>query len=183
MADKKDNGITDFMHKPESPTLKELIAITIFITSLILTMQFPISLYLALVTMGVLLIVEEIIRRKSVEEKQFFKALSKIGLALWAFLVIMIIIDHALTYLAVHHLVIAQEKNPFLKMLWDNHGYLIGEIIALVYASAIIIPLNISLRSKNKHLVIGAFTVVLLALIVWALVVCNNISILLDYLL
>lgn len=90
-------------------------------------------------------------------------------------LFIFAITDTLLTYEAVFFSKVAEEFNPFVRILWDNFGVVLGELIRFSIIGSIFFLIIFKLKSNSPNARKGAIKLLWFLNILWGLVVINNI--------
>ena len=103
------------------------------------------------------------------------KEISKIILIL---VIVLLIADATMTFIAVKKFKIAEEFNPCNNLAWELFGYPIGETLRLSVAFFCMAYLYRRTKKQNPLFALGLMILVLSAVL---FVVYNNATILIDY--
>ena len=163
---------------------EEWVGILTFSLAMLITLNFPISLFLTIIVSICFFIIKKVVIFFIGDSKEFFKSLSKWGKFFLIFWIVLFFIDTFLTWLAVHYIGFATEYNLFAVLLWGTFGYLVGELFRIIlFICAIFYPLWIFNHAKEgERRIFVAFAFSLAGWLLYGYVVIHNFLVLLSYL-
>jgi hypothetical protein len=147
-------------------TILEYIVIIAFSIIMLLTLNYPLSMYLGLVTLGIGTAIQKLYKKKAFIKRHSSK--------LFYSVIIMFILDTLSTYYSVIYKGFAVEGNQFVLFLWDKLGYTIGEDVRIIMFLGILLVTRYHTKHKLHKRRFAGFIFLIFINLLWVAVLINN---------